>query len=173
MVYSDFRDAGRDILATPCWVNFCQNDVSRKICSAPSPLPVYSSSCHCICIKKKNLNMKCILIWQICKNMHPHRAPLCWWCQSALQLQVDMGLTLMAVTPSLLLPFCSGTLYGRGYGGWFSPSTGRRSGQYVHPVRVAPVPARSGPQLTNQGYPGLSQFIWLYPWLTVSPWPLM
>ena len=49
---------------------------------------------------------------------------------------------------------------GRGYGGWFSPSTGQRSGQYVHPVGVPPVPTRSGPKVTNQGYPGLSQFIW-------------
>ena len=49
---------------------------------------------------------------------------------------------------------------------WSSPSTGRRSGRYVHPVGVAPVPTRSGPQVTNQGYPGLSQFIWWYPWLT-------
>ena len=28
-----------------------------------------------------------------------------------------------------------------------------------------PVLTRSGPQVTNQGYPGLSQFIWWYPWL--------
>ena len=37
--------------------NFCQNGVSRKICSAPSPftLPqaVYSSSCPCKCIKRR------------------------------------------------------------------------------------------------------------------------
>ena len=43
---------------------------------------------------------------------------------------------------------------------------GRRSGRYVHPVGVAPVQTRSGPQVTNQGYPGLSQFIWIYTWLT-------
>ena len=49
---------------------------------------------------------------------------------------------------------------GRGYGGWFYPSTGRRSGKYVHPVGVVPVPTHSGPQVSNQGYPGLSQFIW-------------
>ena len=57
----------------------------------------------------------------------------------------------------------------RGYGGWFSPSTWRRSGRYVHPVvlvRVAPLPTHSGPQVTNQGYPGLSQFVWWYPCLT-------
>ena len=35
---------------------------------------------------------------------------------------------------------------GRGYGGWFSLSTGRRSGQYVHSVVVVPVLTRSGPQ---------------------------
>ena len=71
------------------------------------------------------------------------------------------------VTPRRLRrKFCFGTLCGRGYGGWFSPSTGRRSGRYVHPVGVAPVPTRSGPQVTNPGYPGLSQFIWWYPWLT-------
>ena len=34
-------------------VNLCHNCVWRKICSTPSPLPVYSSSCHCICITKK------------------------------------------------------------------------------------------------------------------------
>ena len=45
----------------------------------------------------KNLNMHCILIWQICKNMHP---PLCWWCQCASLLQVGVGLTRMAATPS-------------------------------------------------------------------------
>ena len=94
------------------------------------------------------------------------QGPLCWWCYGAFQLQVGVGLTRMAAKPRLLLPFCSGTLCGWGYGGWFSPSTGRRSGRYVHPVGVAPVPTRSGPQVTNQGYPGLSQFIWWYTWLT-------
>ena len=98
--------------------------------------------------------------------MHPHRAPLCWWCHGASPLQVGVGLIWMAVTPRRLRPFCSGTLCGRGYRGWFSPSTGRRSGLYVHPVGVAPVPTRSGPQVTKPGYPGLSQFIWWYPWLT-------
>ena len=49
---------------------------------------------------------------------------------------------------------------GRGYGGQFSPSTGQRADLYVHPVGVAPVPTRSGPQVTIPGYPGLSQFIW-------------
>ena len=34
------------------------------------------------------------------------------------------------------------------------------------PVGVAPFPTRSGPQVTNPGYPGLSQFIWCYPWVT-------
>ena len=43
-------------------------------------------------------------------------------------------------------------------GGWFSPSTGRRTGQYVNPVGVVPVPTRSGPQVTNPGYSGLSHF---------------
>ena len=86
--------------------------------------------------------------------MHPHFA------DGAMQLQVGVGLTRMAVTPRWPLLFCSGTLCDRGYGGWFSPSTGRRSGQYVQPVGVAPVPTRSGPQVTNPGYPGLSQFIW-------------
>ena len=41
-----------------------------------------------------------------------------------------------------------------------STTLGQRSGQYVHPVRVAPVPTLSGPQVTNPGYPGISQFIW-------------
>ena len=53
---------------------------------------------------------------------------------------------------------------GRGYGGWFSPSAGQRSGPYVHPVGVASVPTRSGSKVTNPGYPGSSQFTWLYPW---------
>ena len=34
----------------------------------------------------KTVHSHCILIWQICKNMHPHRAPLCWWCHSASPL---------------------------------------------------------------------------------------
>ena len=41
-----------------------------------------------------------------------------------------------------------------------SPSTGRRSGRNVHPMGIAPVLTRSGPQVTKQRYPGLSQFIW-------------
>ena len=53
---------------------------------------------------------------------------------------------------------------GLGYGGWFSHSTGQRSGRYVHPIGVAPVQTRWGPQVTIPGYPGLSQFIWWYPW---------
>ena len=57
-------------------------------------------------------------------------------------------------------------IFGRGYGGWFSPSTGQRSGLYVHPVWVAPVSTRPGPQLTNPGYSWLSQCIWWYSWLT-------
>ena len=31
---------------------------------------------------------------------------------------------------------------------------------------LVPVLTHSGPQVSNLGYPGLSQFIWLYPWLT-------
>ena len=57
------------------------------------------------------------------------------FADGALQLQVGVGLTRMAATPRWLRLFCSGTLYGRGFGGWFSPSTGRRSGRYVHPCR--------------------------------------
>ena len=34
--------------------------------------------------------------------------------------------------------------------GWFSASTGRRSGQYVHPVGVALVQTRSGPHVTKK-----------------------
>ena len=45
------------------------------------------------------------------------------------------------------------------YGGWFSPSTGWRSGQYAHPVGVVQVPTSSGPLITNQGHPG---FVWWY-----------
>ena len=96
----------------------------------------------------------------------PHRPQLYWWCQGASQLQVGVGLTRMAATPRRRRPFCTGTLCGWGCGGWFSPSTGRRSGRYVHHVGVAPVPTLSGPQVTNPKYPGLSQFIWWYPLLT-------
>ena len=64
--------------------------------------------------------------------MHPHFA------DGTLPLQVGVGLTLLAVTPRRQRLFCSGTLCGRGYGGWFSPSTGQRSGQYVHPVAAGP-----------------------------------
>ena len=118
--------------------------------------------------------------------MHPHFA------DGALPLQVGVGLTQMAVTPRRQRLFCSGTLCGRGYGGWFCPSTGQRSGRYVYPVGIAPVLTRSGPQvrerrffhpaasegdqvacahttrapITIPGYPGLSQFIWQYPSLT-------
>ena len=74
------------------------------------------------------------------------------FADGAMPLQVGVGLTRMAVTPRQLRLFCSGTLCGRGYGDWFSPSTGQRSGLYVHPVGVAPVPTRSGPQVTIQGY---------------------
>ena len=79
-----------------------------------------------------------------------------------------------ACTRVCLLHVC-----GRGYGGWFSHSTGRRSGRHVHSLGVAPVPTCSGPQATNPGYPGLSQFIWWYPWLTAkvskeqSPTPIL
>ena len=65
--------------------------------------------------------------------MHHH------FSDGAMPLQVGVGLTRMVVTPRLPRLFCSGTLCDRGYGGWFSPSTGRRSGQYVHPVGVATV----------------------------------
>ena len=34
---------------------------------------------------------------------------------------------------------------------------------YVHPVGVEPVPTRSGPQVTNPGYPRISQLIYFYP----------
>ena len=60
--------------------------------------------------------------------MHPNFA------DGALPLQVGVGLTRMAVTPRLRRLFCSGTLCGRGYGGWFSPSTGQKAGRYFHPV---------------------------------------
>ena len=67
-------------------------------------------------------------------NMHMHPN----FADGALPLQVGVGLTRMAVTPRQLRLFCSGTLCGRGYGGWFSPSTGQRSGRYVHPVAAGP-----------------------------------
>ena len=53
------------------------------------------------------------------------------FADGALPLQVGVGLTSswMAATPHQRQLFCSGTLRGQGYGGCFSPSTGRRSGQ--------------------------------------------
>ena len=88
------------------------------------------------------------------RNRQKYAPPLqfCWWCYRASPLQVGMGLTRMAATPCLLRPFYSGTLCGLGYGVWFSPSTGRRSGLYVHPIRVAPVPTRSEPLVSNPVY---------------------
>ena len=53
-------------------------------------------------------------------------------------------------------PAEAGTLCGRGYGSWFSPSTGRRSGRYVHDK----LRTTGYYYVTNPGYPGLSQFIW-------------
>ena len=101
--------------------------------------------------------------------MHPNFA------DGALPQQVSMGLTRMAATPRRRRLFCSGTvgtLCGRGYGRWFCPSTGQRSGLYVYRVGVAPVLTRLrrlGPQGTAPGYPGsrLShwQFISYCPWL--------
>ena len=47
---------------------------------------------------------------------------------------------------------------GRGYGGWFSPSTGQRSGLYVHPVGVALYQHAQDHRLLTLdilGYPGL------------------
>ena len=79
------------------------------------------------------------------------------FADGALPLQVGVGLTRMAATPRRRRLFCSGTLCGRGYGGWFCPITGQRSGLYVHPVGVAPVLTRSGPHVTIPGYPGLSK----------------
>ena len=32
-------------------------------------------------------------------NMQKYAPPLCWWCQSASLLQVDVGLSWMDVTP--------------------------------------------------------------------------
>ena len=52
--------------------------------------------------------------------MHPHSAHFA----DGATVSHHWGLTRMAATPCRLLPFCSGTLSGKGYGGWFSPSTG-------------------------------------------------
>ena len=82
-----------------------------------------------------------------------------------------VGLTRMAatVTPRRLRPsFCSGTYYGRGYGLVFSKHwtkirpicAPRRSCACTHTLR---------PQVTNPGYPGLSQVdILTYPGLYKS-----
>ena len=61
-------------------VNFCHNWVWRNICSAPSPLSVYWSSCHCICIKKCKT-----WIWSAYKYDKYAKicTPLCWWCFAA------------------------------------------------------------------------------------------
>ena len=47
---------------------------------------------------------------------------------------------------------------GLGYRGWFSPSTGRRSGLYVHPVRVVAADTLR----TIRYYPGISCVIPVY-----------
>ena len=90
--------------------------------------------------------------------MHPHFA------DGALPLQVGVGLTRMAVTPRQLLLFCSGTLppsVAKAMETGFLPALDKdQAYMFTVPVRVAPAPTRSGPQVTNPGYPGLSQFIW-------------
>ena len=96
-------------------VSFCHNWVWHKICSAPSPLSVYSSSCHCICIKKCKT-----WIWSAYKYDKYAKicTPLCWWCfavDGALPLQVGVGLTWMATTTCGRRLFCSGTFCGWGY----------------------------------------------------------
>ena len=48
--------------------------------------------------------------------MHPRFA------DGALPLQVGVGLARMAATPRQWRLFCSGTLCGRGNGGWFPPA---------------------------------------------------
>ena len=140
-------------------VNFCHRDncVWGIKCSAPSPLPAYfSSSCHCICIKEYKT-----WIWSASKydKYAKISTPLGHFADGALPLQVDVVLTRMAVTPRRQWLFCSGTLCGWSYGGWFCPSTGQRSCLNVYPTGVAPVLTCSGPQVTNHWYPGLSQFI--------------
>ena len=50
---------------------------------------------------------------------------------------MGVGLTRMAVTPLRRRPFCSGTVApseAEAMEAGFSPSTGQRSGRYVHPV---------------------------------------
>ena len=71
-------------------------------------MPAYSSSCHCICQKKK-----CKLEYEVhtnMKNMQKYAPPL---ADVALPLQVGVGLTRMAATPRWRRLFCSGTLCGR------------------------------------------------------------
>ena len=87
-------------------VNLCHNCVWRKICRAPSPLPVYSSSCHCICIKKCKT-----WIWsaykydkyaKICTPtllMVPCRCKWAWVWLRWLQLLAGRG--FFAVAPSV------------------------------------------------------------------------
>ena len=104
-----------------------------------------------------------LLIWQICKNMRPHVAdvatvPRCckWACVWLGWLRCLVGGVLQWHPLWLRL--------------WrlvFSQHwTNLKIRPICYPVRVVPVPTRSGPQVSNQGYPGLFQFIYWYPWLT-------
>ena len=102
--------------------------------------------------------MKCILVWQICKNMVPQcLAARRWVWLGWLRPWLLAGYGHhSAVAPTMAEAM-----------GWFSPSTGRRSGRYVHPVGVVPVPTPSDHRLLTRdilGYPRLIS--WLIPGYT-------
>ena len=100
---------------------FCHNCVWRKICRAPSPM-LYI---HYICIK----NCK---TWKWSAYEYDKYAKICTPTLLMVPCHCKWAWVLLG-----WLWFCSGTLCGRGYGGWFSSSTGQRSGRYVHPGPVA------------------------------------
>ena len=116
--------------------------------------------------------MKCILIWQICKNMHQHFADgatvpshckLAWvWLRWLWRLACGNHSAVAASAAQAMEAQAD-----------FLPAVDKDQAnhEYVHPVGVAPfpLPKHSGPQGTNPEYPGLSQFIWWYPWSNQGP----
>ena len=103
--------------------------------------------------------MKCILIWQICKNM---MVPRCLAAASGRGSDSDGW---HWVQPWRLAG-CEGNSA-------LAPSVAEAMEAGFLPAldedQANMLPQRScalGPQVTNPGYPGLSQFIWWYPWLT-------
>ena len=90
--------------------------------------------------------------------MHPNFA------DGDLPLQAGVGLTWMAVTPrsggySVVAPSVAEAMEA-GFSQHWTKIRPICLPRRRRAVGVAPVPTRSGPQVTNPGYPGLSQFIW-------------